>query len=216
MSSSFNPDCNMALLVAAHESDFENVRKAVDEGADINCMTEDKWTPLLCSAKSDLEITAYLLERGADPNIASDRGYTPLMRAAGHGRRDIVELLLSAHADILARDFKGLTAYAMALDSGQQETIDCLDEPHTAALVHTLAADAARRDCVIRPLGPGEKAMISFTRRSVGGKVSRIDITFDDGTERKGITVYDELVYELPKEFSDKTIKSVGVPFEQG
>lgn len=60
------------------------------------------------------ESVRWLLERGANPNLATAKGTTPLMYAKtaafGSGDPMILDLLISAGADVKATDKAGLTA----------------------------------------------------------------------------------------------------------
>ena len=53
-------------------------------------------------------------------------GSTPLMWAAAYGRLDTVRLLLERHADVAARDSRGMTALAIALEQKQTQAADAL------------------------------------------------------------------------------------------
>jgi ankyrin repeat protein len=119
LSFSVGADSNDQLIEAVEAGNLEAARAAINGGADINCLSDDGWTPLLSAVKYDPQITELLLAHGADPNIASDRGYTPLMRAAGLGKLHIVKLLLAAGADRQMRDCDGKTAGQLAMESGQ-------------------------------------------------------------------------------------------------
>lgn len=119
MSFSVGADANDQLIEAVEDGNLEATRAAINGGADINCISDDGWTPLLSAVKYDSQITELLLAHGANPNITSDRGYTPLMRAAGLGKLQIVKLLLAAGADKQIRDCDGKTAGQLAMETGQ-------------------------------------------------------------------------------------------------
>ena len=65
------------------------------------------------------------------------------------------------------------------------------------------------------PLTDLEKSMINLTRRVVGGRVTRFNVLFKNGTELKGVKVINESMMELPREYNESDIKSTSVPFEQ-
>jgi ankyrin repeat protein len=113
---------DMELLRGAHEADLGRMQLALSRGANVNCTTEDGWTPLLAAA-SYPKLVKFLLGQGADPNIASARGYTPLMRAAGLGILKAVQLLLGAGADPNARDCNSKTADILAAEQRQMECV---------------------------------------------------------------------------------------------
>jgi len=121
LSITVDSDSNSDLLEAAESGDVELAKAALEDGADVNCTTDEGWTALLCAAKADPSLTELLLSNGADPNLASNRGYTPLMRAAGNGRAATARLLLAAGADTEMRDCDGKTAALLAREMGQHE-----------------------------------------------------------------------------------------------
>ncbi|TVU06247.1 hypothetical protein EJB05_49449 [Eragrostis curvula] len=65
-----------------------------DAGADVNFTCP--WGPVILMEAIDdglTDIVKFLLEAGADPNMANEDGKIPIMWAAGHGNRELVELL---------------------------------------------------------------------------------------------------------------------------
>ena len=57
-----------------------------------------KYTPLhkaACIGHTEV----VLLDRGAEPNMADQYGCTPIYKAAGWGRKEVVQLLLTGGAD---------------------------------------------------------------------------------------------------------------------
>jgi len=68
-----------ALHLAAREGDIESARALLDGGADVNQITEYRWTPLLTAINNrNYALASLLMDRGADPNIANKGGWTPL------------------------------------------------------------------------------------------------------------------------------------------
>jgi len=67
-----------------------------------------------------------LLALGASPNQADQYGYTALHEAASLGFRNVVDILISARADINARDINGISPLGYAMRSGNQDTIELL------------------------------------------------------------------------------------------
>jgi ankyrin repeat protein len=71
-----------ALVFAAREGDLESAKLLLDAGADVNQVTEYRWTPLLTSTNNrNYKLATYLIERGADVNLANRGGWTPLYLA---------------------------------------------------------------------------------------------------------------------------------------
>jgi ankyrin repeat protein len=73
-----------ALLLAARQGNLETVAALLDDGADVNQVSEgSKTSPLLIATMNGrFDLAKYLLDRGADPNLASEpAGVTPLYAA---------------------------------------------------------------------------------------------------------------------------------------
>lgn len=69
-----------------HLGNTSEIRKLVEEGANVNIKYEDGETPLSLAVLSDKnEIVKIILDKGADINATFD-GFTPLERAASRGR----------------------------------------------------------------------------------------------------------------------------------
>ncbi len=67
-----------------------------------------------------------LLTAGARVDSVDAGGNQPLHRAAAEGHAGVVELLLSAGADPLARGYNGMTAESLAVLHRHPEVISCL------------------------------------------------------------------------------------------
>lgn len=101
------------LLRAAQCGEIEAARKAVAEGADVDCIDpEDRAsTPILYAAcEGYSEIVRFLLEKKADPNASNLGSNTGLMLAARRGHMDAVKALIAGGAKVNARDSSGGTA----------------------------------------------------------------------------------------------------------
>ena len=71
-----------ALVLAAREGDLESAKLLLAAGADVNQVTEYRWTPLLTATNNrHYKLATYLIEHGADVNIANKGGWTPLYLA---------------------------------------------------------------------------------------------------------------------------------------
>ena len=87
---------------------MSNVRRLVDEGADVNIQDENGNTPLkYASAEPRPDVLRTLISLGASPALAYKRGFTPIHCVAGHGFYDeaveMAEILIGAGADVNAR-----------------------------------------------------------------------------------------------------------------
>jgi len=100
-------------MAAAATGDQLAVRKAIQEGANLNCVNELGWTPLLQAAmQGQIAIIHILAAAGADPNARDKNGYSALAYACMYNRPDIAEELVRAGADPNAPDGFGRTAYS--------------------------------------------------------------------------------------------------------
>ena len=73
---------------------------------------------------SHIELVKLLKEsRNANVNIANGSGWTPLMRAAIHGNRDILQLLLSYNANPHARNYNTDTPLHIACEYNQLDIV---------------------------------------------------------------------------------------------
>ena len=125
----YNKGSMNALLFAARQGNLEAVEALIDAGADLNGTDEEGVTPLiLATLNGHFDVAGLLLESGADPNAADERGRTVLFLAVDmhtldfnprpapkpHGTLtslDIVEMALSAEADVNATLDSGLPAW---------------------------------------------------------------------------------------------------------
>jgi ankyrin repeat protein len=112
------------FVAAVSLPNAEIVRALLDAGADVNRRypTARDATPLLIALENgQLDHVPILLEAGADPNARDRRGWSALTYAAGHHRRDLVDRLLAAGAEVdsIAADF--LAVLGMAGRSARPE-----------------------------------------------------------------------------------------------
>ncbi len=90
-----------ALLESARNGDFEGVKSALKNRADINAKEKYGDTALnLCAENGHLDIVKYLAESGADIENLGGADKTPIMNAAFAGHADIVIYLISKGARI--------------------------------------------------------------------------------------------------------------------
>jgi uncharacterized protein len=139
-------DCNersgdggTALMLAARAGNLDMVKTLIDAGADVNRTDERGWGPLIKAAyNADLDsgfadVAQSLIDAGA--NVEAPIGYSvrPLMLAAGYGETAVVETLLRAGADVLARNDGGLTALMMVKEKHYVDVINLLHETEREA-----------------------------------------------------------------------------------
>ena len=129
-----NADGATALMLAAHLGRLDVVRALIDAGADVNAADERGWGPLAKAVYNpDLDrgfadVAEALIRAGAGIETPITYGIRPLMLAAGYGQTAVVELLLGAGADVLARNEGGLTALMMVKEKFYVDVINLLHE----------------------------------------------------------------------------------------
>lgn len=91
-----------------------------------------KATPLATAiAKGDVAAVKKFIEYGIDVNERSN-GITPLMLAARYNNVEIINMLITAGADIKAKDEKGFNALKYAELSNAQQAADSLKKAMNA------------------------------------------------------------------------------------
>ena len=103
-------------------------QKLIDRGAQVNRLG---WTPLhYAAAKSNDDMVKFLLDKDAMPNAPSPDGTSPLMMAAQAERVNpkVVQLLIHAGADPLARNLKGDDAIDVARQKGNTDLAAAMEK----------------------------------------------------------------------------------------
>ena len=94
-----------ALHTAAKRGNTDAVRKAIEDGLNVDTIGYEGRTPLHEAAFAGHKDTvAFLVSKGADVNAMDILSYTPMHWAAAGGHKDTVAFLASKGANINARD----------------------------------------------------------------------------------------------------------------
>ena len=111
---------NTALYYATDEQHEEAVRMLLWLGADANREFNNRWTPIMLSARTgNFKIAECLLDAGAQHDArCQPEGWTALHIAAQNGRRVVVKLLKERGADVNAKDASGVSAAQLARAAG--------------------------------------------------------------------------------------------------
>lgn len=106
------------LWYYAVEGDPVGVKKALDQGADVNSPSKSGMTPLMWAVQEGHEeIASYLLRKGADVNAYHRRGgCSALILAADWLRPVMVDLLLDKGADVNFKTKRSWTAVLKTAD----------------------------------------------------------------------------------------------------
>ena len=109
------------LLWAVNGGNFEEVRRLLNAGVDVNARDNHGWTALIAAASiHHLGLAEVLVEFGANLNAEDDRGETALFTAAGLYCGDaFVKLLVENGANVHAKERNGRTALHMAAIMGE-------------------------------------------------------------------------------------------------
>ncbi len=117
----------MSLLDIAKSGTFEEVSRAIDNGAEIDERNMFSVTPLmLATANKDPRVAIALIAAGANVNIEALGSYTPLFYAVEINRNstiEIIDALVKAGADIEHKNYKGQTVLLYAAEMNNSEDI---------------------------------------------------------------------------------------------
>jgi ankyrin repeat protein len=120
-----NPNDNESLYHSTEHPDLECVRLLLRYGAKVNGTNALKHA----LDREDPECIHLLLEAGGDVNETGMRGQTALHWAVWRGRSvAIIAMIIDAGVNLDAARNDGLTAYAMAVQTGQAEVAKLLKD----------------------------------------------------------------------------------------
>lgn len=96
------------LLAAVVRRDFEEAKKLVNQGCDVNKKTKFNRSCFIeAILDNNIEMVEYMLKNGAQLDIKFEKGYTALHYVTKGGLADIAKLLLDAGANINIKDDAG-------------------------------------------------------------------------------------------------------------
>ena len=117
----------MELIVAADKGDNNEVKRLLDQGADVNAQEYIYGTALQTAAVQGHQKTVnLLLDREADINAQSGNYGNALQAAEFHGYHEIVDLFLDLGADINAQVVNYGNALQAAVFVGNQKIVNLL------------------------------------------------------------------------------------------
>ncbi len=105
------------LLKAAYEGNLNDLKTALQAGANVNVSDDQDISALRWAAQSGRsEAVKLLLDAGANVNQQSESGWTALMQAVIAGSVETVSLLIERGADVNAKTFADASALYFAHD----------------------------------------------------------------------------------------------------
>lgn len=125
------------LVQAARTGNFEQLKKTIEQGANVNEKVCGCTAIMYASFHGRLDMVQYLIDNGADVNVSNLSGFTSLAWATERNHRAIVELLLKHGAQANQADNCGLTPLHKAARSGYIEICKLLVEVGGANLALT-------------------------------------------------------------------------------
>ena len=139
---------------AVASGNFEEVKRLITEGVDVNVKNETNETPLhIAASRGSKDVAELLIAKGAIVNVRGNSN-TPLHLAARNGRTTLVELLLNKGADINANDNQGYTPLGRAMANKHPKVIALLREHGAKESLHDVVI-AGDIDAVKRFLAEG-------------------------------------------------------------
>lgn len=115
------------LIIASENASPQIVQTLIHSGANVNAQDDVGFTALMKA--SNRAVAELLIDNGADIHAKTIFGKTALHTAAANGKKDVVEALIAANADVnIKESFGGHTALHEALVSGNNEIAEALIE----------------------------------------------------------------------------------------
>lgn len=115
---------------AAKNSDIDEARKLLENGADVNERNKNlsHYTPLhIASVSGNTELAKFLIYNGADVNAVDVDNETPLHRASVYGNTKVAKVLIDNGADVNAVDMRNRTPLDRAKEEGNDEIAKLLE-----------------------------------------------------------------------------------------
>ncbi|WBA87830.1 ankyrin repeat domain-containing protein [Endozoicomonas sp. GU-1] len=115
------------LVIAVAGSHVELARLLINQGAYVDYVTKDGFTPLRYAVQAGhVELAQLLIGNGACVNQTGNKGFTPLYDAATKGYVELSRLLIYKGADVSLKTKKGFTPLSSAAEKGHVELIRLL------------------------------------------------------------------------------------------
>jgi ankyrin repeat protein len=117
------------LMRAAESGQIDEMKKLIENGADVNLGNKAQKTALTSAIQSgQTEAVNYLLKNNADITLKDNEGSTALMCAAENGNEEAMDKLIEKGANVDVQDKDGKTALMCAAENGNEAAMDKLIE----------------------------------------------------------------------------------------
>lgn len=118
----------MASVNYVHRGQFEDIRKCISQGQDVNSKDKKGRTMLSIAVMQEAsDVVALLLGAGANPDLTDDNTkLTPMHHAVAQGHNGLVKRLIKAGCDVNVSDTKGTTPMMLACQDGHIEIMQTI------------------------------------------------------------------------------------------
>lgn len=136
----------------------------------------------------------------SNPNATNDKSFTPLMVASKYGRIDVVRVLFGdSRVDVLAKDFRGMTAVELAKDDEVRNRIDDM------VLVSNVPAANGRVTSVVRSFFVEDASLRMIIKSAIRNDNGMIGVT----TCRRSLADFENLAKWLSMEHPASWLPSI-------
>ncbi|WP_262694405.1 ankyrin repeat domain-containing protein [Kordiimonas aquimaris] len=119
----------VALIDAIERGRTERANLLIDDGANINFVSDHDGTPLMVAvSEGDREMVKLLIEKGADVNLASHGDGTALIVAMDENEKEIAHMLIEAGADVNAGVHGDGSPLIVAVERGNRDMLTLILE----------------------------------------------------------------------------------------
>ncbi|UJR21778.1 hypothetical protein I4U23_024853 [Adineta vaga] len=135
------------LHIAARKGDLKRLKKALNDGANVNEEDNAGWTPLHeAVTKNQLKAASLLLKSGANANAPGSEGQTPLVDGVLNNNLKMVELLLHYSADSSLIDLTRVNEAMLKVLKREGTSFDLSDNESLSLSSPITSADESEHD----------------------------------------------------------------------